>query len=87
MRGLSLRRGSIILAGLGLIALTGALITLPNAAGNQPSALAPEHAAVITSPIAAQPTLAERDALEPRSLGYVEFDWDTANRVPGFKVN
>ena len=82
----SFRGSSIILAGLGLIALTSALVAISYAGRNQTSARTSESLAV-TSPIAAIPTMAERDALEPKSLGYLEFDWDAANPVPGFRVN
>ena len=83
----SFRGSSIILAGLGVIALTSALGAISYAGRNQTSARTSEHTLAVTSPIAAIPTMAERDALEPKSLGYLEFDWDAANPVPGFRVN
>jgi hypothetical protein len=82
-----LRTGSIIVVSLGLLVLTSALGAISIADRIQPSARTSEHTLAVTSPIAAIPTMVERDALEPKSLGYVEFDWDAANRVPGFKVN
>ena len=81
----SVGRSSII-ATLGSLALAWALLAVVQAGLNQTGTRASEYTA-ISSPVANVPTGDERAALEPASLGYLEFDWNADNRVPGFKVN
>jgi hypothetical protein len=80
----SLRAGSIVIASFGLLVLTSAVGAISITDRIQPSARTAEPVVAVALPTPAQPTAGEREQLQPRSLGYLVFDWDAANPVPGF---